>query len=715
MKEREGESGRREDSERTERAHTHTPHAHTARDAGSDAQRCSATMASDPQSRHIARALSFSVCMKYDTESSEEDEDEARDQAAELAEQVLEPIQRLHNRNSSIMGDFAAIEQQLALQQPMDDSESMPPPAARKPTKKEAANEGTIQVCLRVRPPCARERDDENCITELTSKSVTFEPTVKSLQSAHQVTSETYFFDRVFAPEATQTEVYEGSVESIVRGVIAGRPGLVFAFGITNAGKTFTIQGSTEHPGILPRALGQLFAMTKSDTTAKVTLSFMEIYNENVYDLLGARDADAAADSLSKGSRPGPLGPSLQLQDVKDGVIVKGLTHRTIETVEQAANHLAEGIEFRQVAHTDSNHESSRSHSLVTITLERGDGTNTKLVVVDLAGSERAKKTNADLKLKESARINTSLMNLGRCLEVLRANQKLVGSKRKFRQVVPFRQAKITRVLREPLTGGGNVVMLCSIYGGSRDADETVHALRYASTAREVATLGAVSDKFLPTVSTKRSLVPRCADVGSKTHKSNRQELRTSTMPTIGEPCDESFASSCVAASVDSKATSSLSAQLREAQATIAQLRLQIEANDQVNANLEDEIREEMAEEMESVMNQMEETYQTKLEREIAIHEERFQHKLGILDHFGADKLQRSPARVARCVNHLHQSCESAQRSHMVFICCRSELLELENLRREKAELQQTMDAQIAAVKSECERELEEVRVQVRV
>jgi hypothetical protein len=93
-----------------------------------------------------------------------------------------------------------------------------------------------------------------------------------------------------------------------------------------------------------------------------------------------------------------------------------------------------------------------------------------------------------------------------------------------------------------------------------------------------------------------------------------------------------------------------MSAQLREAQATIAQLHLQVEANDQVAATLEDEIREEMAEEMESVMNQMEETYQSKLEREIAIHEEKFQHKLGILGNFGLDEPQRSPARVARCV-----------------------------------------------------------------
>ena len=624
-------------------------------------------MASETESRHLARALSFSVCMHYDTESSDdEEEEEELQQPEQPAEQELEPPPRLHNRNSSIMMDFAAVEQQLALQQPAagtaaTDAAAMPAPPARKPAKKQPANEGTIQVCLRVRPPSERESGDESCITELTQNSVTFEPRVKTLQSAHQVTSETYFFDRVFAPEATQTEVYEGSVESTVRGVVAGRPGLVFAFGITNAGKTFTIQGSTDQPGILPRALGQLFSMTKSDAGARVTLSFMEIYNENVYDLLGARAADAAVDNLTKAGRTGPLGPSLHLQDLKDGVVVKGLTHRTIETVEQAASHLAEGIEFRQVAHTDSNHESSRSHSLVTITLERGDGTKTNLVVVDLAGSERAKKTNADLKLKESARINTSLMNLGRCLEVLRANQKLVGSKRKLRQVVPFRQAKITRVLREPLTGGGNVVMLCSIYGGSSDADETVHALRYSSTAREVATLGAMSEKFVPIVGVnpkKRSLVPRCAEIAPKTRGSvgSRNGPRLSTMPTLGEACEESFASSSgtnsssMAASVDSKGPSSMSAQLREAQATIAQLHLQVEANDQVAATLEDEIREEMAEEMESVMNQMEETYQSKLEREIAIHEEKFQHKLGILGNFGLDEPQRSPARVARCV-----------------------------------------------------------------
>ena len=96
-----------------------------------------------------------------------------------------------------------------------------------------------------------------------------------------------------------------------------------------------------------------------------------------------------------------------------------------------------------QVAHTDSNHESSRSHALVTITLERGDGSKTDLVVVDLAGSERAGKTgNNGSSLKESAKINASLMNLGLCLEVLRENQKLVGANRKLRQMVPFRQVR---------------------------------------------------------------------------------------------------------------------------------------------------------------------------------------------------------------------------------------------------------------------------------
>ena len=383
------------------------------------------------------------------------------------------PAERRHNRDSEALQDFAAIEQQLT-------GGAAAAPAA--PTQ--AANEGTIQVFLRVRPPGPRESAEGSCITELTDNAVTFEPANKSLQSAHQILSETYFFDKVFGPESSQRDVYDSSVESIVRGVVAGRPGLVFAFGITNAGKTYTIQGSTEQPGILPRALGQLFALTKSDAGAKVTLSFMEIYNENVYDLLGA-EAHAADGNGAQQSTKGR--PALSLQEdprANDGrVKVKGLSSRRIETVEQAANHLAEGVEFRQVAHTDSNHESSRSHALVTITLERGDGSKTDLVVVDLAGSERAGKTgNNGSSLKESAKINASLMNLGLCLEVLRENQKLVGAKRKLRQMVPFRQAKITRVLRQPLTGGGNVVMLCSIYPGANDADEVRLTLPLHST-----------------------------------------------------------------------------------------------------------------------------------------------------------------------------------------------------------------------------------------
>jgi hypothetical protein len=281
-------------------------------------------------------------------------------------------------------------------------------------------------------------------------------------------------------------------------------------------------------------------------------------------------------------------------------------------------------------------------------------------------------------------------MNLGRCLEVLRTNQKLVGPKRHLRQVVPFRESKITRVLRYPLVSGGNVVMLCSIYPGRRDADETVHALRYASTAREVATTGGVADRFGAgrQLARAHAKVPRCA--AGHRHRHRRTARRgggttttTRTLSTLAEEPEEGQHSATSGASTRAAAANAAAAArppprapsvtlpsfssptdtgLRhdsflaaevattggymEQQRLIAQLRLQLESAAQAQEAAEGEIREEMSTQMDDALEEMETNFQSRLQREIAIHEEKFKFKLGILDRYATGAPCPSPGRA---------------------------------------------------------------------
>ena len=631
------------------------------------------------------------------------------------------------------VSDLTSVKHEMQSVQDTEPGVAAPPPRTK---KKNTLHEGTIQVFLRVRPPRpGPEASEHSCVTDITSHAITFEPQEKegpkgchgAHRSAHQVTSETYFFDGVLGQEATQKQVFDTSVGATVRGVIEGKPGLLFAFGITNAGKTYTIQGTEEEPGILPRALGQLLNAAKAadfSNPSKLTLSFMEIYNEKVYDLLAGQHQ---IDRNDKDWKPPAASArtDLHLSDDNRGkVVIKGLTTVDIDTVEQAAGLLAHGTLARQIAHTDTNHESSRSHSIVTMTLIRGEGPNaatTELMVVDLAGSERTRRTgNVGSQLKESARINSSLMNLGRCLEVLRTNQKLVGPKRKLRQVVPFRESKITRVLRHPLVGGGNVVMLCSIYPGQRDADETVHALRYASTAREVATTGGAADRFGANrvASRRRANVPRCAAGHRKrpvghinsaklnTGGRRRGRSRLSTMPTLTEestvqespaiPSDSTTAPSLPRSSSSGlflAAEIATTGAYQQQQAEIAQLRLQIESHEQIRSAMEDEIREEMSQEMEAALEDMEASFQARLEREIAIHEEKFKFKLGILDTYATGAPCPSPGKQSRV---------SAAQS-TALMTERIAELSAENARLEK---------QLAEVSTKAEEEIENAKTQ---
>uniref|UniRef100_A0A7S4HZJ7 Kinesin motor domain-containing protein n=1 Tax=Odontella aurita TaxID=265563 RepID=A0A7S4HZJ7_9STRA len=369
-----------------------------------------------------------------------------------------------------------------------------------------------------------------------------------------------YEFSEIFGPDSQQQEVYEGVAAPLVDGLfplnssgeasngednkMVGQSALLFSYGITNAGKTYTIMGGEggntdwqessltdlhQNRGIMPRALHDILRRIKTagNQEYQLNMSYFEIYNEQVYDLLVDADKDSKASDQTGPSHRRPsshhsFGPvALKLREARDGkIVVKGLTQHRVSTV-------AEGLEYASIAkkkrHTSSNNinnDSSRSHCICQLELAvcRGstesaqpaaddasvcstvcsmddDESSTKgrvqravaLWIVDLAGSERSKRTgtlNKSVRQKEAALINSSLMKLTRCLQTLRNNQLQTSSN----SMVPFRESKLTHLFMNHLTGSSasRTSMIVNINPSAADYDETQHVLAYATVARSV-------------------------------------------------------------------------------------------------------------------------------------------------------------------------------------------------------------------------------------
>jgi kinesin family protein 3/17 len=236
-----------------------------------------------------------------------------------------------------------------------------------------------------------------------------------------------------------QEDLYKQTASPIVENVFEGYNGTIFAYGQTGTGKTFSMEGLNEPPelrGIIPRAFHQIFDLISSrggqNTEFLVRASYLEIYNEEVRDLLSKQVVN-----------------KLELkEDPNTGVYVKDLTSYVVKSVKECDKLRNFGANNRHVGATKMNADSSRSHSIYTITVEscetRPDGTASirmgKLNLVDLAGSERQAKTEATGdRLKEATKINLSLSALGNCISAL------VDGKSKH---IPYRDSKLTRLLQ---------------------------------------------------------------------------------------------------------------------------------------------------------------------------------------------------------------------------------------------------------------------------
>ena len=332
---------------------------------------------------------------------------------------------------------------------------------------KKASKSECVKVAIRVRPMNKHEIEENSrlCVTVDTANN-----TVSVISDKNQ--SKTFPFDYVYPMETTQREVYDQVAFPIVDSIFQGYNGTVFAYGQTGCGKTFTMMGIVTDPnlkGIIPNAFSHIFGFIKTEGESKkffLRCSFVEIYNEEVRDLLG------------KNNRKLDI-----REDPKKGTFLRDVTYITIKNTNDIENCLERGNKNRHVGQTSMNDQSSRSHSLFTVYLEieeKGEGGNSriksgKLNLVDLAGSERVGKTNATGQtFDEGKKINLSLTALGSVIDALSQNRKYV----------PYKDSKLTRLLADSLGGNTKTVMFANISPASYNYDETLGTLRYASRAK---------------------------------------------------------------------------------------------------------------------------------------------------------------------------------------------------------------------------------------
>ncbi|XP_072185486.1 kinesin-like protein KIF20A isoform X2 [Excalfactoria chinensis] len=433
-----------------------------------------------------------------------------------------------------------------------------------------------LRVYLRVRPFSVAElesRETQVCVTIEDPQTVILHapkesPAMKNCERGIGQSVHKFTFSQVFGPETTQSEFFEGSTKEIVRAYVNGVNGLVFTYGVTNAGKTYTIQGTSKDFGILPRSLDMIFnyirgrqylkmnfkpylsndvkkleeAQVKQEEAIKATLlallkeetesisntvantchveltsskcisrnlpsdspeknfvpndtyrtniqqrtqasvwvSFCEIYNEYVYDLLSVL-------STLKNQKRRVL---RICEDQGGNSYIKDLKWINIQSTEEGCKILKIGNKNRSFACTRMNEQSSRSHSIFSIRLLILTDEHqphvlrvSELTFCDLAGSERCNKTQAfGDRLKEAGNINNSLHILGKCIAALKQNQ---NAKMKP-SYIPFRESKLTRLFQPFFCGKGKACMIVNINQHANTYDETLHVMKFSAIAKQV-------------------------------------------------------------------------------------------------------------------------------------------------------------------------------------------------------------------------------------
>ncbi|KAM3862847.1 uncharacterized protein kif20ba [Diretmus argenteus] len=583
------------------------------------------------------------------------------------------------------------------------------------------ATQEHLQVYLRVRPFTSAERDSgesQSCVTIEPPDTVLLKPPSSSLsarlsdKSVPQI-GQRFQFSQVHGPDTTQRELFEGTVKSLVSDVLQGGNSLVFTYGVTNAGKTFTFLGPDADRGILPRSLNVIFGsieervftqmtikphrcqefirLTKeqqaeeavgkrnlfrqlkesekssasqscstvfvlvpgstllgtttlaaedgvnlelqTNTKFSVWVSFCEIYNENIHDLLQTMPTGALKRTALRLS-----------QDVKGNSFIKDLRWVQVNSAEEAYSIVKLGKRNQSFSSTKLNHLSSRSHSIFSIRILRIEDAGiprvhavSELSLCDLAGSERCAKTqNKGERLKEAGNINTSLLILGKCINALRHNQQA-----KLLQHVPFRESKLTHYLQGFFCGRGTACILVNINQCASMYDETLNVLKFSALAQKVV----VVNKTLPIIP-QRSACEVSMIINNAGRKALRGSRRSSligwesSLEDVQEDDDR-----------DSGEEDSLMEDTEQERgdeddddeevvirkgtyqrqvALLEQLQVQLKSERAENMLLEARVREDVCKEFTELFSTMQTDFNERLEREREISEERAERRLEI-------------------------------------------------------------------------------------
>ncbi|XP_046672118.1 kinesin-like protein KIF13A isoform X2 [Homalodisca vitripennis] len=355
-----------------------------------------------------------------------------------------------------------------------------------------------IKVAVRVRPFNRRELElGTQCVVEMEGQQTILQYPLTLLDKMERKQPKTFAFDHCFdsadptSPQfASQDAVFDCLGRDILDNAFQGYNACIFAYGQTGSGKSFTMMGSQDYKGIIPRLCDSLFDLIakqqSSELMYKVEVSYMEIYNEKVHDLL---DPKANKQSL-KVREHKVLGP-----------YVDGLSQLAVTAFQDIDNLMTEGNKSRTVAATNMNSESSRSHAVFSVVLtqtltdERTGVVGEKvsrMSLVDLAGSERAVKTGAvGDRLKEGSNINKSLTTLGLVISKLADQSASSKNRDKF---VPYRDSVLTWLLKDNLGGNSKTVMVATVSPAADNYEETLSTLRYADRAKRIVNHAVVNE-----------------------------------------------------------------------------------------------------------------------------------------------------------------------------------------------------------------------------
>ncbi|XP_040922375.1 kinesin-like protein KIF22 [Toxotes jaculatrix] len=323
-----------------------------------------------------------------------------------------------------------------------------------------------VRVAVRLRPFMVKqdEKGEGPCVRGLDSQNLE----IINWRNATETVK--YHFDVFHGEQTTQQEVFLSSVKPILPHILKGQNASVFAYGPTGAGKTHTMLGSSEQPGVIPRAVHEVFNLVRGKDENEgwdysIGMSYLEIYNEKVLDLLL------------------PSSQDLPIREDKDkNIFIPGLTHTTISSFSDFDKHFVPASLNRTTASTKLNQRSSRSHAILLIKVVRTERAlphrqqTGKLYLVDLAGSEDNRRTgNQGIRLKESGAINLSLFTLSKVVDSLNSGTAVR---------VPYRDSKLTRLLQDSLGGSAHSVMITNIAPEYKYYFDTFSALNFAAKSK---------------------------------------------------------------------------------------------------------------------------------------------------------------------------------------------------------------------------------------